>query len=434
MNQVLKARELAKKKRAHLLATVLKKKTVAKKVVVRKPVKKTSKKTATKTVKLREQVRKSLIKKSVVKAKRKRKRRGKKKTGLPSPTKTISMVIFPDHTFPKYVKGSDYLLAYDRIGDRPYQKLPEQMMEKEPPFDMIPIRYLNIKTLRKYKVVCLEMVSKNYISDASFKELMGYCKAAGCSTILSLCDLHESTFTTRVPRRRERKYKYRPPKKAGIGCKIFLDYLKEGSCKYLISFCECPEFNTLKAYCKSYIKDSFVIPFHVSPSLFKDYGLEKEYDVCLTGKITIRYRFRKRLYQIVRKMKETHGLRVLEGPFPYGEKLSQAYNKSWLSVATLSNYSYLVRKYPEIAASGSVILGNINDQGRRIWEDNLVELNNSMTDEEIQNAIMAALENKDRLKEMSRRMTEKLHRDYNIEMYNRKLHSIIQRVAIEQNI
>src|SRR5205807_9705725 len=63
--------------------------------------------------------------------------------------------------------------------------------------------------------------------------------------------------------------------------------------------------------------------------------------------------------------------------------LARIINQSKISIATPPVGDYLVAKYFEISAAGSVVAGKMAAQGRPIWKDHYVQLEEDMSNVEI---------------------------------------------------
>jgi ligand-binding sensor protein len=68
----------------------------------------------------------------------------------------------------------------------------------------------------------------------------------------------------------------------------------------------------------------------------------------------------------------------------------------------------LLGKYFETSMSGSVVCGDISEDGEQTWKDNMIYIDDSMSDEEIIKEIKEALLDKEKLivkmEEMKKRM------------------------------
>lgn len=148
---------------------------------------------------------------------------------------------------------------------------------------------------------------------------------------------------------------------------------------------------------------------HIDCNNFKDWKLEKEHDIFIFGNTSPHYyQFRNRLVKLLNKNKDEFNIVQWESiknyfkfdPRVSNKNLSKMINKSWLTVSTTSNYNMLLGKYFEIAMSGSVVLGNMPDEGKIVFLDNYIEITPNMLDEEILDAVRKALSNKEKLKQI----------------------------------
>jgi hypothetical protein len=125
------------------------------------------------------------------------------------------------------------------------------------------------------------------------------------------------------------------------------------------------------------------------------------------------YPFRKRLRNLF--ITNSHRYRTLifepHGSYPdfpkggqyiTGDELSKTIAQSYLTICTRSRSDTLMKKYLEISASGSTILGNIPSDYKNLFSGNIVEVDESMTDEEILSVVDKALTNKTELTKRAR--------------------------------
>lgn len=195
-----------------------------------------------------------------------------------------------------------------------------------------------------------------------------------------------------------------------------------------ISLYECEEWETIK---RNYdFKKTYVIPHHISNTTFYDRKKEKIYDILIYGYVHhIFYPLRKRIVDIVKNSDLNY--KIIPHPgyeksnkMIIGNELSELINQSYLTLASTSKFSYLVRKYFEISGSGSVVLGDMNPQGRRIWNDNFVEINCDMSDDEILKIIKDALKDKELLKKKQESMYKIINLEYNLGKWCDKIFDI----------
>ena len=71
-------------------------------------------------------------------------------------------------------------------------------------------------------------------------------------------------------------------------------------------------------------------------------------------------------------------------------------------------------KYLEIAGSYSGILGNIPSDYEDLFKNNIVEVTEWMSDEEILNIIDKSLEDKQKLQEMISKLGDRIHNEYSL--------------------
>jgi hypothetical protein len=204
--------------------------------------------------------------------------------------------------------------------------------------------------------------------------------------------------------------------------------------QYLISTYACDHLAKLCRGLPS-LRKAYVIPHHINTDIYKQWGLPKIYDVLFYGNDDIRtYPFRSRL----RKLLEGSRLKlhIIEhpdyetfDPARCGEALARTINQSWITIATPSIHDYLVAKYFEISAAGAVVAGKMATQGRQIWKENYLRLEEDMSDLEILNRLFAALDDKALLRRQSAVMEEVIHREYSLDRYVARLKAVMHHVA-----
>ena len=95
-----------------------------------------------------------------------------------------------------------------------------------------------------------------------------------------------------------------------------------------------------------------------------------------------------------------------------GEKLSLEINKSYLSLATRTCIDKCMQKYIEISASDTIILGNIPTDFKDLFDGNMIEINDDMSDDKILSIIDDALKNKEKLVDDAKIFGEKIRNFY----------------------
>ena len=202
--------------------------------------------------------------------------------------------------------------------------------------------------------------------------------------------------------------------------------------RHLITTCECPELTQLEAERPSL--HTYVINLHFDPAIFKDYGLPKEYDVIVYGSLLPSvYPFRNRVCRLLIESRRFKVLRVLREDHLYHpdvceEGLARKINQSWLGLTDITTFDYLVNKYFEIPASRCVVLGNMNEQGRAIFGDRYVHIDDQMTDEEILKIVSEALSDRGRLEEYADQMYQVMHTSQTLAEHEQKLFEVARTI------
>lgn len=144
---------------------------------------------------------------------------------------------------------------------------------------------------------------------------------------------------------------------------------------------------------------------YIDDYIFKLDKVDKTIDILLYGNISNFYPFRRRVFELIKNSKD---INYYEIPFPgYGDEvnpslnqpqitgkdLAQIINSSKFTICTCSSFNYLLKKYFESALCGSVIIGNIPDRDADIFDNNYINIDNTMTDEKILNIIKSSIDN-----------------------------------------
>jgi hypothetical protein len=203
--------------------------------------------------------------------------------------------------------------------------------------------------------------------------------------------------------------------------------------RHLITCYDCPELRQIKLL-RPDLK-TYVINLHVDTNVFKDYGLSKKYDLIIYGSTErSTYPFRHRLAQLLIKSRKFKILKLelhedLYDQANCGEGLARKINQSWLGLATVSNFDYLVGRYFEIPACRSMVLGDMNDQGRAIFGDGYVHVDERMSDAQIISVVEQALANRERLQDQADQMYRVVHTQHNMAENERKLFQVASEIA-----
>lgn len=168
---------------------------------------------------------------------------------------------------------------------------------------------------------------------------------------------------------------------------------------------------------------------YIDTNTFKNYGLEKIYDIVIYGSRDGRVQLQNHDVDIeyITKYKEKTGVSLKDKHYFYplrvrleelllrnmdkyrvkiidqvgsinskinGVALSKILNQSYLTIVTCSRADILMKKYLEAVASHSGLLGNIPSDYRNLFENNMVEVDEFMTDDEILSRIDEFLNDK----------------------------------------
>lgn len=195
----------------------------------------------------------------------------------------------------------------------------------------------------------------------------------------------------------------------------------------------CDTSERLLRKCRS-VRRVYWLPHHIDTSIYRDHGIEKVTDVLIYGKVKPEdYPFRRRLAELLPRTSlrvdaiEHPGERG-KGRGVTGEALARRINQAWMTIATPSRYDYLLAKFLEIAACGSVVAGKLAREAEPIWRGRYVRLDEGMTDEEIVRRLEAALADKRKLKAMAGAMVEPIRREFGYERYLPRLRDILNDV------
>jgi hypothetical protein len=195
----------------------------------------------------------------------------------------------------------------------------------------------------------------------------------------------------------------------------------------------------------------------VNTNIYKNYKLEKKYDILIYGTRNFKYPYKKEQFRSIQeyilKFQDNYNV-VINNDMPINfyplriklenimnklsdkcrililpetsildknitnianENLSMLINQSYLTVACPSIADVLMHKFLEIAASNSVILGKYPTDYKDLFEGNMIEVDEFMEDDLIIKIIDDALADKTKLLEMSNRLYKKVHKEYNLD-------------------
>jgi len=305
-------------------------------------------------------------------------------------------------------------------------------MEKvlDPYFDIIDIRNLDKVKFFNYKLIFIDGIAlntrTNKLNKTNLFSLLS--KIKNIPKVLLAHDIHDYSFDFDMncqPEKHLIKRDLKPNYEFNKLKENFLEFLRINKIEYLISICDCPEYDLMVKYYSKQIKKFYLLTHHIPQEIFYYKKLEKKWDILIYGwtNSDIVYPFRTRLKKILSNTNFRINIIERTGDItkmPIENDLADIINQSWISITCISNFSYLVRKYFEIAACGSIPCGNINKQGKYIFKNNIIELDENMSDYEIIRIITYYLENPELLINMSNNI-KNIAISYNYNMFMKKL-------------
>ena len=301
-------------------------------------------------------------------------------------------------------------------------------------FHIIGIKYIDTINLNDYKCVILDpLMFIKYLNNLLDIDLLLNKLSIIENKIMLFHDLHDFSLDSitnyvincnvvnNMINLNENDYK-----------KNLKNFLIKYDIKYTISIYECYENIFLNKYFNNYITKSYLLSHSYNEKIFYNRNNKKIYDILIYGNTNNKiYPFRERLLKICESM----NLNIMEIKHDYTknktiveDELSILINKSWLSISCCLITDYFVRKYLEIISSGSIIIGNINDHGRTIIENTLIEVNDNYSDELIKSIITYYLNNKDLLLYLSMKSNNKI-KDYKYDNYSNNLYNICDSIT-----
>jgi hypothetical protein len=220
-------------------------------------------------------------------------------------------------------------------------------------------------------------------------------------------------------------------------------------CRGLLHFGHASKLlNSYKEHFPEKIINSFKGRF-INSNIFKNYNLDKKYDILIYG--TRKYlnnienhyadkdykqkweKYNNKLLhnkhnfyplrekiELLLQHQDKYRLHIVTSACIFdahvaNEDLSRLINQSWLTMTTSSRADIPMAKYFEIGASYSGILGNIPSDYNDLFKNNIVEVTEWMSDEEILSTIDKALEDKQKLQQMVLKLGNKIHNEYNLD-------------------
>ena len=168
--------------------------------------------------------------------------------------------------------------------------------------------------------------------------------------------------------------------------------------------------------------------------IFKDYNMEKKYDIMLGGCLSPEYYpLRSRFIKILGKMSSKYKTYLHKHPGydlqdahtnKYLIEFAQAINQSKLVLSCASKFNYRLGKYVEVPACGSVLVAD-KPYDEHDNYDYMITINNDMTDNEIENILVKYLED-EKIYEEKRKKGLEFSKDYTQLNYAKKLYNNIE--------
>jgi hypothetical protein len=292
------------------------------------------------------------------------------------------------------------------------------------------INTIKYKT-KRYNILLIDAMLMNpVISGSEHEDLINKINMVReyCNTVIFLYhDMHYWSFDSRI---------------SILGSDLFeknnyyyynLDLLKKIGVEHSVALYDCPELINIINDSKNIIKNWYVVNHGYSSDIFKPHQVEKSINFLIYGALTMKiYPLRNRVANLMEYRKDLSAC-ILRNDLSHNktikeDNLSHMINQSWMTLASISTFSYLVRKYFEIAASKSAIIGNMNDQGR-LFFNHYIHIDNYFTDEMINNTIKYYLQNKEILSYIAL-ITAKDFQQYDYYKFSHKIDTIIKNITV----
>lgn len=129
------------------------------------------------------------------------------------------------------------------------------------------------------------------------------------------------------------------------------------------------------------------------------------------------YSVRERLLKLLNKHNKRYNFKLCpeKGDYANNEELSKLINQSYLTIVCSTIADVMVFKHLEIPASKSVILGSYPSDYKDLFDGNIIEIDEFMSDDEILSIIDNALQNKVKLEEMADRIYDKVREEHHLD-------------------
>ena len=152
------------------------------------------------------------------------------------------------------------------------------------------------------------------------------------------------------------------------------------------------------------------IPHSANENIYKDYGLEKKYDILFTGATgDLHYPFRTRLKKLANNnLSKIFNCKILNHPGNnlnrpkglIGEDYAKIINSSKITLTCSSAYKYRLGKYVEIPMCASILAGDIPNEDKDGFSSFMLNLSENDSDDVIISKITNCLSNNELQREM----------------------------------
>lgn len=169
-------------------------------------------------------------------------------------------------------------------------------------------------------------------------------------------------------------------------------------------------------------------------TVFYDRKQTYDTDVLLCGSIGRHYPLRQRLRNVIKLMPKKYICREYSHPgYIHDDAFTDYYlrdfaenmSRAKICITCSSRYKYLMGKYIETPMCGSVLAADIPGQDHKLFEEMLIVLDESMTDQEMADKLTYFLENPEEL-DKKRKLGVELSKGWGQERYGNLIHREIQ--------
>jgi len=301
-----------------------------------------------------------------------------------------------------------------------------------PYFDIVDIRKLDQIKMFNYKLIFIDGIALNTRTSKLDKSLLYSLlnKIKNIPKVLLAHDIHDYSYdfdTECQPPKEMLSRELVPNPKFTKSKENFLLFVKQNNIQNIISICDCEEFDFMYKYYSEQIKKFFILSHHIPQEIFYPRLGSKIYDILIYGwsNSDIVYPFRTRLKRLITSPESKFKVHIIERTsnikeMPIENELAEIISQSWITITCVSNFSYLVRKYFEIGACGSIPCGNTNSQSRSIFGPNMIELNQTMSDYEILRILEYYLSKPELLVHIGNQIKQ-ISQSYNYNMFIKKM-------------